>query len=178
MTVRRLVITGSECTGKSTLAGALAARYDAPLAPEFAREYAAAKDGPIEACDHWPIVRGQLRAQEAALARAAATRRPLVVFDTDLLSTVTYAQHYTGQCDEDIERLARERLADHYLLLDIDVPWVPDGVRDRETRREELHAHFRHTLDHVGAPFTRIRGSWDDRLAAALRATDALLHSP
>ena len=34
-----VVVTGSECTGKTTLALELADRYAAPCSPEFAREY-------------------------------------------------------------------------------------------------------------------------------------------
>lgn len=174
--VKRLVITGSECTGKTTLATALAARYGTPVAPEFARDYALARKGVIEVADHWPIARGQVEVQDAVVASARATKRRLVVFDTDLLSTVAYAWHYTGQCDAGIEELARRRLADHYLLLDVDVPWIADGVRDRGDQRELVHALFRDTLERFGAPFTLIRGSWDERLATAITTADALLH--
>jgi nicotinamide riboside kinase len=72
--------------------------------------------------------------------------------------------------------MARARVADHYLLLDIDVPWIADGVRDRGDRREAIHLLFRETLARFGAPFTLIRGSWDERLAAAVTTVDGLLH--
>ena len=174
--VKRLVVTGSECTGKTTLATALAARYEAPVAPEFVRDYALAKGGVIDVADHWPIALGQVEVQDTVVAGARAAGRPLAVFDTDLLSTVAYAWHYTGQCDPGIEELARRRLADHYLLLDIDVPWIADGVRDRGDHRALVHALFRETLERFGAPFTLVRGSWDERFAAAITTADALLH--
>jgi NadR type nicotinamide-nucleotide adenylyltransferase len=174
--VKRLVVTGSECTGKTTLAAALGAHYDVPVAPEFVREYAMAKAGPIDVADHWPIARGQARLQDEAESNARSTERPLVIFDTDLLSTVVYAWHYTGQCEAGIEEMARARVADHYLLLDIDVPWVADGVRDRGDRREAIHLLFRETLERFGAPYTLIRGSWDERFAAAIATVDGLLH--
>lgn len=174
--LKRLVVTGSECTGKTTLATALGTHYHVPVAPEFVREYATATSGPIDVTDHWPIARGQARLQDEAVSRAQRTERPLVIFDTDLLSTVAYAWHYTGQCDAEIEEMARARLADHYLLLDIDVPWIADGVRDRGDRREAIHLLFRETLVRFGAPFTLIRGSWDERFAAAVATVDGLLH--
>jgi hypothetical protein len=173
--IRCLVVTGSESTGKSTLAARLAEHYDAVLVPEFVREYAVHKGAPITEGDHWPIARGQTLAEQRAQAHAQDTGRRLVVLDTDLVSTVAYAHHYTGQCDEGIEMLARERLAHRYLLLDIDVPWVPDGVRDRGDRRGELHDAFIRTLRRFGAPTTLIRGSWDERLATAIRVTDTML---
>jgi NadR type nicotinamide-nucleotide adenylyltransferase len=176
MGLKRLVVTGSECTGKTTLAAALGTHYHVPVAPEFVREYATATAGPIDVTDHWPIARGQVRLQDEAVSRAQRTERPLVIFDTDLLSTVAYAWHYTGQCDAEIEEMARARVADHYLLLDIDVPWIADGVRDRGDRREAIHLLFRETLVRFGAPFTLIRGSWDERFAAAVATVDGLLH--
>ena len=176
MGLKRLVVTGSECTGKTTLAAALGTHYHVPVAPEFVREYATATSGPIDVTDHWPIARGQVRLQDEAVSRAQRTERPLVIFDTDLLSTVAYAWHYTGQCDAEIEEMARARVADHYLLLDIDVPWIADGVRDRGDRREAIHLLFRETLVRFGAPFTLIRGSWDERFAAAVATVDGLLH--
>lgn len=175
---KRLVVTGSECTGKTTLTGALAAHYDVPYAGEFVRGYALAKGSPIDASDHWAIARGQRQLQDDAVARAAARDRSVVLFDTDLLSTVAYAHHYTGQCDAGIEQLAREQLADHYLLLDVDVPWVSDGVRDRGEHRDVLHALFLHTLSRFGAQYTLVRGSWTERLNAAMEVADAMLVKP
>lgn len=173
--VTRVVITGSECTGKTTMAARLAAHFGVQHVPEFVRRYAEQKGAPVEAIDHWPIAHGQVAEQDAALARALAATQRLLVLDTDLLSHVTYCHHYTGGCDAGIEQMARARLADHYLLLDIDVPWVPDGIRDRGDRRDEVHALFVDTLERFGAPYTLVRGSWDERLSAALRSVNAVL---
>ena len=75
----------------------------------------------------------------------AGTR--VVVKDTDLVSTVVYASHYYGSCPAWIERAARERLGDLYLLLHPDVPWVADGLqRDRPADRARLHQLFRERL--------------------------------
>jgi NadR type nicotinamide-nucleotide adenylyltransferase len=173
--VRRVVLTGSECTGKTTLGGFLARQYGALFVHEYARKYAAERNRPLTVSDHWPLVRGHVLAESRALARAQAAQHRLLVLDTDILSTVTYAQHYTGQCDPAIEVLAGERLADHYLLLDIDVPWVADGMRDRGDRRPEMHALFLATLERFGAPYTLVSGSWDERMPAAMHTIDTVL---
>lgn len=174
--ILRLVVTGPECTGKTTLVQALAAHYGVAHSAEFVRGYAEQRSAPIGAPDHWPIARGQIALEEAAMAEARGARHRLVLLDTDLLSTVVYARAYVGQCDYGIEQLARARLADHYLLLDIDVPWVADGVRDPAARREVLHHRFRGALEEFGAPFTLVRGSWDERLTGATTVADRLLH--
>lgn len=174
MTMTRVVITGSESVGKTTLAAQLASRHHALCVPEFVRDYAQRKQAPIDRSDHWPIARGQVEHEAIYRARAEALGHTLLLQDTDLLSTVTYCHHYTGGCDAGIERLAAERCADHYLLLDIDVPWIFDGIRDRGDRRAEMHALFVETLERFAAPFTRISGTWGERMASAERVITGL----
>lgn len=169
LVLRRVVITGSESTGKTTLAAQLAADHGVHVVPEFSRRLVAQLGRPIEARDHEMLARGQMANEDAAIARARADGHRLLVYDTDLVSTVAYCHHYTGQCPAFIETAAMARRADLYLLLDIDVPWVPDGVRDRGDQRAEVHALFRETLRQLGARFVTVSGGWADRLDSARR---------
>ena len=123
----RVVLTGSESTGKTTLATELARHYDAALVPEFVRDFAEAKGGMIEFSDHGPIARGQMALEDAEIALG----RPVVIQDTDLLSTVVYCKHYFGRAPDWIVDEAAARAPDLYLLCEIDLPWIADGVRDR-----------------------------------------------
>lgn len=172
--IRRVVLTGSESVGKTTLARELADHFDVLVAHEFVRDYALQKGAPLAYSDHGAIADGQMAREDAAQAAARARGDDLLVYDTDLVSTVAYHHHYYGQCPAYIEERARARLADQYLLLDIDVPWVADGVRDRELHRAEVHAQFVDTLNRLGARFTVIHGSWESRLAHAIRIIDAV----
>ena len=54
-----------------------------------------------------------------------------------------------------------------YLLLDCDVPWVPDPQRDMPHRRHEIRDLCREELDRRGLPWRLVDGSWAERLAAA-----------
>lgn len=181
-TPRRVVLTGSESVGKTTLAAQLAAHYGAPCVPEFVRGYAAAKGAPLGFGDHGPIARGQVAQEEAALAAARAAGAPLLLLDTDLLSTVVYCRHYFGHAPAFLVGWAHARRPDLYLLLDVDVPWVADGVRDRGDRRAEVQAQFAEALAALDTPVSVVRGDWPTRFAQAVAAIDALLaaapHSP
>lgn len=171
----RVVLTGSECTGKTTLAAELARAYASVASPEYARLYLDAKGEPLTAADVEPIARGQAAGEDAAEAGA----RRILFKDTDLVSTVVYARHYYGACPAWIEYAARRRLADLYLLLAPDVPWVADGAqRDRPDSREKIHALFHGALMAFGARRVEIGGSWDERRARATRAVDALVSGP
>jgi len=167
----RVVLTGSESTGKTTLAAELARHYDAALVPEFVRAFAEAKGGLIEFSDHGPIARGQMALEDAQLALG----KPVVVQDTDLLSTVVYCKHYFGRAPDWIVDEAAARVPDLYLLCEIDLPWIADGVRDRGHMREEMQQLFRDAVMNSGAAVAIIRGDGHERLERAVDAVDALL---
>jgi NadR type nicotinamide-nucleotide adenylyltransferase len=170
--VIRIVVTGSECTGKTTLAEALAAHYETVWVPEFARRFVQEKGQAPDYGDVDAIARGQMAIEEEAAADANA----FLIQDTDLLSTVVYSRHYYGDCPEWIEEALVERGADLYLLAGIEVPWVADGnLRDRGDRREEMQALFRDALVDRGLRFVEISGSHEQRLAAAAAAIDVML---
>jgi NadR type nicotinamide-nucleotide adenylyltransferase len=169
--VIRVVVTGSECTGKTTLAEALATHYEAAWVPEFARTFVDQKGATPDYEDVDAIARGQVALEDQYSAAAP----DILVQDTDLLSTLVYSNHYYGECPDWIEEALRDRAADLYLLAGIDLPWVADGdQRDRGDRRDEMHELFRSALADRGLPFIEIHGSHDERLAAALSAIDAL----
>lgn len=171
---RRVVLTGSESTGKTTLAADLARHYRAVWVPEYVRGYADWKRAPLDAGDVESIAQGQIAAQDRALERAET----LLLLDTDLLSTVVYAEHYYGSCPEWIRAAAGHRRADLYLLCDIDVPWRPDPQRDRPDERPVMHRLFRSALTARGFRFQVIRGGWRERFLAARLAIEELLAEP
>lgn len=170
--VLRVVVTGSESTGKTRLAAQLAARFAAPISPENARLYLDSIGRPLAASDVEPIARGQIAGEDQAIARAAG----LAVHDTDLVSTVVYARHYYAACPAWIEQAARARRAQLYLLCHPDVPWIADGLqRDRGWMREELHALFVEALAELGAQVVDVRGDWASRHELAGRAVARLV---
>ncbi|MCL4807974.1 MAG: AAA family ATPase [Thermoanaerobaculia bacterium] len=162
----RVVVTGSECTGKTTLARALAERFEAPWVPELCRAYREAKGSPLEATDVEPIARRHVAEADEAEARASG----ILVLDTDLVSTVVYARHYYGACAAWVEEAARERKADLYLLCEPDLAWEPDGQRDRGDRREEMHRLFQLAIEELGLRAACVEGEGRARDEAAARA--------
>jgi NadR type nicotinamide-nucleotide adenylyltransferase len=158
-----VVLTGSESVGKTTLASQLAAHFGTLVVPEFVREYAASKGAPLDFRDHGPIAKGQMALEDRFLALAATREDSLLIHDTDLVSTVVYCHHYFGRCPAFIEEAAVERRPSHYFLLDIDVPWIADGVRDRGDQRLVVQQLFVETLDRLDAPYTIVSGTWAAR---------------
>ena len=157
----RVTVTGSECTGKTTLAEALAEHYRTVAVPEYVRLFVDEQLRPPEAADVDAIARGQIALEESLFDRA----HRLILLDTDLLSTLVYSRHYFGGSPDWIEERLRNRPADLYLLCDIDVPWSPDGAqRDRGDRREEMQGLFRRALLDRELPFIELQGGAATRL--------------
>ena len=173
--MKRVVLIGSESTGKTTLAERLARHYGVSWVPEFVRDYAAAKGSALDASDVDAIARGQVAREDEYRSRAEAGDERLLISDTDLLSTVVYAGHYYGRAPEWVADAARHRRPDLYLLLDVDLPWIPDPQRDRGHLRPEMHALFRAAVEASGASFVVISGNTEARFASARAAIDGVL---
>lgn len=166
----KVVLTGSESSGKTGLARRLGEHFRASVSEEFVRTYAGQHGGTLGFADHGPIAKGQMAAEDAAIARA----HDLVILDTDLVSTVVYCEHYFGSCPAWIEAEARSRAAHLYLLLKPDIPWEADGVRDRGDRRDEMHSLFEAKLKSLGLAYVEIGGDGAARFGAAVDAIRAL----
>jgi NadR type nicotinamide-nucleotide adenylyltransferase len=173
--LRRIVVTGSESTGKTTLARQLAEHLGVTWVAEYSRQYADDVGRPLTVADVEPIAHGQIAAEDDAAAVAAAAGNHLLILDTDLLSTLVYAEHYYGARPAWLPATARARRASLYLLCHPDVPWVSDGIRDQPTARQEIHQRFLVTLGDLGAPTVDLRGDWDERWQIAQHALARLV---
>jgi NadR type nicotinamide-nucleotide adenylyltransferase len=166
---RRVVVTGSESTGKTTLARQLARFLGTDWTPEYSREFAESARRSLTAGDVESIARGQKQREDERLA-AIDARGPngILICDTDLLSTTVYAEHYYGNCPSWIMDASRRRLADLYLLTDPDLPWESDGVRDMPNARRAIHRRFVQRLADFDANVLLVWGSGDQRFQNAL----------
>lgn len=172
----RVVVFGTESTGKTALAAALARRFGEPWAPEFVRGFWDASGGRISAADLDAIGRGQIASED----RAAAAALRLVFLDTDLLTCTLWNDVlFPGQCPGwvRVEAEARARRTSLYLLCDTDVPFVADPQRcfPDPAARERARETWRAALVSRGLPMSHIRGGWMERETAAAAAVGDLL---
>ncbi|WP_432734946.1 AAA family ATPase [Maridesulfovibrio sp. FT414] len=160
----RVVLTGSECTGKTTLAAKLADHYKVTFIPEYLRSYFEQKNGLLTPDDVIPIARGQLELEAQAQARGDDP----VICDTDIISSIVYAKHYFGICPDWLEEQFRLRTPSLYLLCDMDIEWTADGQRDMGHEREYMQQLFVSELESRGLAVHRISGTAAQRLNKAV----------
>lgn len=172
----RVALTGPESTGKSTLSRLLAVHYGTAHAPEYARAYLD-QHGPTYTLPNLEaIARGQLAAEAQATAEAAAAGKSVVFFDTDLLVIKIWAEHAFGQCPTWINDHLHQHPHNLTLLLDVDLPWEPDPLREHPdpVQRRYFYEWYRRELQRLPGRFVEISGPPAERLAQAAAAVDAL----
>ena len=171
----RIVVTGTESTGKTELARQLAAHFEAPWAAEYVREFWDAHQG-VRAEDLDAIARGQIANEDAAIARAGR----VAFFDTDLVSCVLWNDLlFPGACPAWVRAAAeqRSRAVALYLLCEADVPFAPDPQRcfPDEAARDRTSALWRETLRARGVRVIKISGEWAARTQLAIAAVQQVL---
>ena len=174
--MKRIVLTGAECTGKTTLAKALSDHYGEPWTGEYVRDYVSRLDRPLERADLEPIARGQLALEDSAIEPA----KRIVLHDTNLLSSMIYAKHYfDAQIDWVDEAFGQRDYALYLLCTPSGIDWVADpGQREGPCARDALHEIFESELDKRQLPCIELEGSPEARHDAAILAIDELLQSP
>lgn len=163
---RLIALLGAECTGKSTLATALAARFKAGLVTEYLREW-------CDAHGRTPLQHEQahIAAEQAARIEAAGRVHDVVFCDTTPLITALCSQHYFNDDSLLPEALAFQHRCELTLLCAPDLPWQADGfLRDGPEVRERFDARLRAALAAHGIPWVSIQGDDGSRLALALQA--------
>lgn len=172
---RRVVVTGAESTGSTTLAEALAEHYGVPWVPEYGREWTMIRPGLHEP---WQTEEFDLIAIEHARQEVEAMRRsprPLVISDTDVLATTLWHERYLGRPSPSVIARAEAWRPDLYILTGDEIAFTQDGWRDGEAIRHEMQQRFRETLDAFGVDWVEVRGTPEERLAAAVSRVDSLL---
>ncbi|WP_053227612.1 AAA family ATPase [Solirubrobacter soli] len=163
--VRRVVITGAESTGTTTLARALAERLGTLWVREVGREVSEARGLPYR----WRHADFEMiaRRQQLDEDRAARASGPVLVCDTDALATCIWQERYMGRSTGAVERIAASRSYALSVLTSDDIPWEQDGWRDGEHLRGWMTQRFRERLR---GPWIEVRGSVAERVDQVLTA--------
>ena len=171
--VPRIVITGAESSGTTTLARALAAHFQTVWVPEYGREY----------CElNWSGLDYKWRSEEFAAIAAEQQRREnaaaqlanrVLICDTNAWATRLWHHRYMGEWSPDVEAIASQGKADLVILTDVDIPFEQDGIRDGEAIRAQMHEQFIEELNASGATWLLVSGDHQTRLERAIAEIEA-----
>lgn len=167
----KIAVVGPESTGKSTLSPQLAAHFGTIWVPEYARYYCAALAEPCTLQDEINMFHGQVALEESLIPIA---KNNLLICDTTFITIKIWSDHMFGTTPQIVLDELQERTYDHYLLLDIDLPWQDDPLRDFPDLREHFLQVWKDELRALNAPYTLISGANGERLQSAITAVEAV----
>lgn len=170
---KKVVVLGTESTGKSTLCNTLSHYFGANLVTEAGREI-------VENSKEFTSIQLQAIIEEHTnqIKEAHKDAKPLMIMDTDIHITQSYSKYAFGQymnIDKSIYKLHR---ADLYIYLSNDVPFVQDGTRMDIKMRNELDKAHRQTLKDFRIQYHEIKGGkYGERFNKAVKLIEDLLSS-
>lgn len=165
----KIIITGPESSGKTTLAKALAAQLKTRLVPEFARSYLGYLGRTYEYNDLKTIILGQKNWESWYEKRAGSKA---LVCDTDWTVIRIWEQYRYATSKITAQEIPSSNA--HYLLCAPDIPWIPDPLREHPDERETLFELYEQLLREIQAPFTIIQGTADQRFENSLASIQKL----
>ena len=160
----KILITGPESTGKSTLTRALAEYFNAPFVIEYARIYLDKLDRKYNQDDLLEIAKGQIRLEEEALA----LEQDFVIVDTALNVIDIWSREKFGSTHPWILEEMQKRAYDLYLIPDIDLEWTFDPQRENPHDRDRLMRLYQQSFEQRNIPYHMVRGQGEKRTQNAI----------
>jgi nicotinamide riboside kinase len=147
--MHKIIVTGPESSGKTTLCKALSKHFNLPFSKEFAREYLDELGGDYKQDDLLEIAKVQLKSELNSQ-----------LLDTDLITIKIWSEYKYGSCDKwilsQIEKQKTEKR--FYLLCKADIPWEADPLRENPNNREELFELYKEELGNLGHNYFIVEG--------------------
>ena len=137
----KIILTGPECSGKTTLCNQLKMYFKLTANKEFARSYLEKLNRKYVKKDLTFIAKKQLESE-----------RNKVLLDTDLITIKIWSEYKYNQCDPWIlEQIEQQKSKNRiYLLCKPDIPWEADPLRENPSNRAELFKIYKKELEYLG----------------------------
>lgn len=157
----KIAIVGPESTGKSTMANFLAKKFNSICVPEYARYYCKSLNNQYTLQDEINMYYGQIALEDAIVA---STQQNVIFCDTTILTVKIWSDHLFKHTPQFILDEITNRKYDLYLLMDIDLPWEHDPLRDFPNEREHFMNVWIQELNALQANYVIINSEKDERL--------------
>ncbi|MFD2161391.1 AAA family ATPase [Paradesertivirga mongoliensis] len=169
--IKKIAVVGPESTGKSTISAQLAEHYNTVWVPEFAREYCEKLTAPCTWEDELNMFKGQLELEKQLISEA----KDILICDTTFITVKIWSDYTFGKAPQEVLDELPRHPYDLYLLMDIDLPWQDDPLRDFPHLREYFMKVWHMELNSLSAKYSTISGTDSQRLKNAIDFIDEYL---
>lgn len=165
----KVVILGTESTGKTTLTNKLSQHFNCSKVFEAGREI-------IANSNSFSFSDLHVVAEEHAnqINKTTISDSPLIIIDTDINITKSYARFVFNEELVVSNKIEESNRAYLYLYLNNDVSFFQDGTRLIETDRNLLDYSHKQILAENKIEFVEISGNWDERFNKAVSEINKL----
>jgi nicotinamide riboside kinase len=167
----RIVITGAESSGKSSLTQHLGEVFSLPYALEYARYHLETNGPEYDLGLLLKMSRLHLDFQREKVSVSA----PLGIFDTDLINYKIWAEEVFGCCPAEISAGIEHESNHIYILCRPDLPWEADPLRENPSDYQRLFQRHRSEIIRLNRPYEEIGGLGQERTDNAEAALRRLL---
>lgn len=180
---KKILITGPESCGKTTLTRKLAKVYCTSWSEELGRDYqeqVVGGNGDLFNLEDFNRITHLQYEQDW---QALRTANKVCFFDTDAVVTAFFSQVFLGKIASRIESFIDPKKYDLIIVLAPTVPWVADNMRElgSEAIRQQSFTDLLTLYQQYGFPAERMikitAADYYERLESCISAVDALLHN-
>jgi nicotinamide riboside kinase len=145
----KIIITGPESSGKTTLCKALSKHFNLPFSKEYARGYLDELDRDYIIDDLLTIAKGQLQSEISSQ-----------LLDTDLITIKIWSEYKYGSCDKwIIDKIEKQKTEKRfYFLCSPDIAWHADNQRENPNDRAEIFKIYKQELENLGHDYFIVEG--------------------
>ena len=145
----KVIVTGPESSGKTTLCKNLSNYFKTPFLNEYAREHLTVENKNYTQEDLLIIAKKQF-----------SFEKNYKILDTDLITIKIWSIYKYGNCNNWIlKKIEQQRLEKrHYLLCKPDIAWKKDPLREHPNSRSELFNIYQKELESLNHNYYQIKG--------------------
>jgi len=164
--MRRFVLTGPECSGKTTLSKSLAEHFQGKYLGEPARTILNGLEV-YTPKDLLAVFRAYIEQEDNNFSDT------ILFLDTDLQNLFLWWQEKYGPAPRKLCQAYKEQSERFFLLCRPDLPWVYDPLRENPIDRERIFALYYRDMVDRNLPFTVIEGGGARRLEMSIEIVAA-----
>ena len=150
----KVIITGPECSGKTTLCDNLSKHFNAKKVDEYAREFLNKSNNNYKYNDLITIAKNQYKNEKNNYLGE------MIFCDTDLITIKIWSDYKYQKCNDWITQKINSQKKEKriYILCKPDLPWEYDPQRENKNSREELFNTYKKELIKNQCEFFVIQG--------------------
>ena len=167
--MNKIIITGPESSGKTTLSNALKKYFNTHLVTEYSREYIDQLNSKYNYEDLLKIAKQQLKNEDNTQLTTP------IICDTDLITIKIWSEYKYSKCESWILQHIKKQQNESrfYLLCKPDIKWKYDPQRENQFDRKVVFDIYKKELEALNHQYFVIDNG--DRLKKAINAIKKII---